>query len=44
MKQLQLEDHHKKIIQNIIKNLNLKFYAFGSRTKNKAKRFSDLDL
>lgn len=44
MKQLQLEDYHKKIIHDIIKNFKLNFYAFGSRTKNKAKRFSDLDL
>ncbi len=33
-----------QIIKNILKKYNYRFYAFGSRTKNKHKQFSDLDL
>ena len=41
---MQLEKKYLEIIQRILKNYPYHFYAFGSRVKNKAKRFSDLDL
>lgn len=44
MKQLQLEDRHLNIIIVILKKYPYKFYAFGSRARNDAKKNSDLDL
>jgi len=41
---IQIEQRHLNIIMDILKNYHYHFYAFGSRVKNKAKRFSDLDL
>lgn len=41
---LFLEDKHKKIIWDIIKKYPYTFYAFGSRTTGKNRRFSDLDI
>jgi predicted nucleotidyltransferase len=41
---LQIEDRHRQIIREILKKYPYKFYAFGSRTKAAAKKFSDLDI
>ena len=41
---IQLEERHKEIINRILVKYPYKFYAFGSRTKGTAKKFSDLDL
>ena len=44
MKTIQLEPKHLKIINKILKDLNVLVYVFGSRAKNCAKPLSDLDL
>lgn len=41
---INLENRHLEIIQDILKKYPYTFYAFGSRAKDKAKRFSDLDI
>jgi predicted nucleotidyltransferase len=41
---IDIEERHKKIIFDILNKHPYHFYAFGSRVKGKAKRFSDLDL
>lgn len=41
---LQIDLMHKKIVLEILKKYNITAYAFGSRAKNKAKEYSDLDL
>lgn len=41
---LQMEQKHWQIIQTILSKYPYTFYAFGSRVKNKAKKFSDFDL
>jgi predicted nucleotidyltransferase len=41
---LQIEDRHRRIIREILNKYPYKFYAFGSRAKNCAKKFSDLDI
>ncbi|MCE8163472.1 MAG: nucleotidyltransferase domain-containing protein [Candidatus Moeniiplasma glomeromycotorum] len=41
---LQLEERHQKIIQQILNKYPYQFYAYGSRVKGVAKKFSDLDL
>ncbi|MEY3197064.1 MAG: hypothetical protein RLZZ59_432 [Pseudomonadota bacterium] len=41
---INLEQKHKKIVLDILNKYPYSFYAFGSRTKNKAKPLSDLDL
>ena len=41
---LQLAEKHKKIIQQILTKYPYKFYAYGSRVKGTAKKYSDLDL
>ena len=40
---IDIEDRHKKIILDILKKHPYNFYAFGSRVKGKAKRFSNLE-
>ncbi len=44
MKNLQLEPKHFEIICSILKKAKVTVYVFGSRTKNNARAFSDLDL
>jgi uncharacterized protein len=41
---LQLETKHQKIIRNILGKYPYRFYAYGSRVKGIARKFSDLDL
>ena len=41
---LQLEAKHREIVFEILRKYHYAFYAFGSRVKGTAKRFSDLDL
>jgi len=41
---IQAEKRHLNIILDILGKYQYHFYAFGSRVKNTAKRFSDLDL
>jgi hypothetical protein len=41
---LQLEEKHWNIIQQILTKHPYKFYAYGSRVKGTAKKYSDLDL
>jgi len=41
---INIEQIHKKIVLDILNKYPYSFYAFGSRTKNKAKPLSDLDL
>lgn len=39
-----MEARHLKIVCDILQKYPYSFYAFGSRVKNRAKKFSDLDL
>jgi len=41
---LQLEKKHLNIIHQILSKYPYKFYAYGSRAKGNARKFSDLDL
>jgi predicted nucleotidyltransferase len=41
---LQLEEKHRKIVKKIINKQPYRFYAYGSRVKGLAKKYSDLDL
>lgn len=41
---LQIETKHWEIVHSILTKYPYKFYAYGSRTKNQAKKYSDLDL
>jgi len=41
---IQLKNKHQAIINTILAKYPYKFYAYGSRTKNQAKEYSDLDL
>jgi predicted nucleotidyltransferase len=41
---IQSEKRHLKIITDILARYPYTFYAFGSRARGEAKRFSDLDL
>ena len=41
---LQLEEKHWNIIHQILAKYPYKFYAYGSRVKGNARKFSDLDL
>lgn len=41
---IQMDEPHYKIAKNILNNYNVKAMVFGSRSKNTAKKFSDLDL
>ena len=41
---LQLETRHQKIIRNILSKYPYQFFAYGSRVKGTARKFSDLDL
>ncbi len=45
--QVQIQEHHLKMIQNILKNSlfpGSKVWVFGSRARGTARRASDLDL
>jgi len=44
MNNLQLENKHLKILKEILAKYPYKFYAYGSRVKGNAKKYSDLDL
>lgn len=41
---IQIEEKYQKIIKDILSKYPYSFYAFGSRAKGKAKKFSDLDI
>ena len=41
---LQIENRHLEIINSILSKYPYTFYAYGSRTKGEAKKYSDLDL
>ena len=41
---LQLKERHLKIVQQILSKYPYQFYAYGSRVKGVARKFSDLDL
>ncbi len=41
---IQIEDNYLRIVRAILAQYPYTFYAFGSRTKNQARRLSDLDL
>lgn len=41
---INLEDKYFQILLSILKETNIKFYAFGSRAKGTNHQFSDLDL
>lgn len=41
---LGLEDKYLQILFQILKEVNVKFYAFGSRVEGTHHKFSDLDL
>lgn len=41
---IQINETHFKILKEILSKYNVKFYAYGSRIKNKARQFSDLDI
>ena len=41
---ISIESHHFDIIKEIIKIYPYSFFVFGSRAKNSAHKFSDLDL
>ena len=41
---LQLEEKHWNIIKEALSKYPYKFYAYGSRVKGTARKFSDLDL
>jgi predicted nucleotidyltransferase len=41
---LQIETRHQKIVHSILSKYPYQFYAYGSRVKNRAKKYSDLDL
>lgn len=41
---IQIENKHLAIIKNILSKYPYQFYAYGSRVKGTARRYSDLDL
>lgn len=41
---LQMQESHLKMLKGILEEYRFKFYVFGSRAKNKANTYSDLDL
>ena len=41
---IQIEEKHQNIIRDILKKYPYSFYAFASRVRNTAKKFSDLDI
>ena len=41
---IQLENKHQEIIQQILTKYPYRFFAYGSRVKGKAEKYSDLDL
>jgi uncharacterized protein len=41
---IQLKNKHQTIVNTILAKYPYKFYAYGSRTKNQAQEYSDLDL
>jgi len=41
---LQIENRHQKMLKRILIKYPYNFYAYGSRVKGTARKFSDLDL
>lgn len=41
---IQIEPQDYQILQKILSKYSYRFYAYGSRTKGTARKFSDLDL
>jgi predicted nucleotidyltransferase len=44
MKNIQLENRHHQMIKDILSKYPYQFYAYGSRVKGNAWKYSDLDL
>lgn len=44
MSNIQIEPRHLLIVEELLKKHKVSAFVFGSRVKNKAKTFSDLDL
>lgn len=44
MSKIQIKDSHRKMVVDILKVYPFRAFVFGSRAKNAAKEFSDLDL
>ncbi|WNE41410.1 MAG: hypothetical protein AM1032_000150 [Mycoplasmataceae bacterium] len=42
--ELQIDSKDYKILKNILSKYPYNFYAYGSRVKGKAKKYSDLDI
>jgi len=41
---LQMENRHQQMVKEILSKYPYQFYAYGSRVKGTAKKYSDLDL
>jgi len=41
---IDINDKHLRMVKEILKKYSYTFYAYGSRSKNKARKSSDLDL
>jgi uncharacterized protein len=41
---LQIEEKHLRILKNVLGRYPYQFFAYGSRAKGTARKFSDLDL
>ena len=39
-----METRHREIVNSILSKYPYQFYAYGSRVKNRAKKYSDLDV
>ena len=44
LNKIQIEDSDFKILKGVLKKYPYKFYAYGSRVKGKARKYSDLDI
>ncbi|MBY0580689.1 MAG: nucleotidyltransferase domain-containing protein [Rickettsiales bacterium] len=43
-KAIEIDTEDYKILKNVLEKYPYKFYAYGSRVKGKARRYSDLDI
>ena len=43
-KAIEIDTEDYKILKNVLEKYPYKFYAYGSRAKGKARRYSDLDI
>ena len=44
LQKIDISDEHLELVKCILKKYPYNFYVFGSRSKQQAKKFSDLDL